>query len=198
LRAQTLGEPMRTESLALLRHYADLGVRIANTVPGSGRQRAAVAASDEVEQDLWRLAGEALDRAPADSAPRVCAESLNESFDDRVIRIASLDNRVPPPVIVIELAGASLALALLGVHLGVIPLPNQGDPRTPSPRPGPASRVHPADAFDRGDAPAFPIKGWPAVGSVERRSRSPGQTPGRQVGSSNLPTRHRTRGSRVS
>jgi hypothetical protein len=120
LRAQTLAEPMRTESLALLRHYADLGVRIANTVPGSGRQRAAVAASDEVEQELWRLAGEALDRAPVDSAPRLYAESLNESFDDRVIRIASLDNRVPPPVIVIELAGASLALALLGVHLGVL------------------------------------------------------------------------------
>jgi hypothetical protein len=120
LRAQTLAEPMRTESLALLRDYTDLGIRIAETVPGSGRERAAIAASHEVEQELWRLAGQALDGAPVDSAPRLYVESLNESFDDRVIRIASLDNRVPPTVLAIELAGASLALALLGVHLGVL------------------------------------------------------------------------------
>jgi len=120
LRAQTLAEPMRTESLALLRDYTDLGIRIAKTVPGSGRQRAAVAASDEVEQELWLLAGEALDGAPVDSAPRLYVESLNESFDARVIRVAGLGNRVPPTVLVVELGGASLALALLGVHLGVL------------------------------------------------------------------------------
>jgi hypothetical protein len=120
LRAQTLAEPMRTESLALLRDYADLGIRISKAVPASARQRAAVAASDEVEQQLWRLAGQALDGAPVDSAPRLYVESLNESFDARVARVASLDNRVPPTVLAVELAGASLALALLGVHLGVL------------------------------------------------------------------------------
>jgi hypothetical protein len=120
LRAQTLAEPARTQSLALLRDYNDLGIRISKTVPGSGRQRAAIAASDEVEQQLWQLAGQALDRAPVDSAPRLYVESLNESFDARVVRIAGLANRVPPTVLFVELAGASLALALLGVHLGVL------------------------------------------------------------------------------
>jgi hypothetical protein len=120
LRAQTLAEPVRTESLALLREYNDLGIRIAKTVPGSGRERAAIAASDEVEQRLWRLAGEALAGAPVDSAPRLYVESLNESFDDRVIRVAALANRVPATVLAVELAGALLALALLGLHLGVL------------------------------------------------------------------------------
>ena len=35
LRAQTLAEPMRTESLSLLRDYTDLGIRIAETVPAA-------------------------------------------------------------------------------------------------------------------------------------------------------------------
>ena len=120
LRAQTLAEPVRTQSLVLLRDYTDLGIRISQAVPASARQRVAVAASDEVEQQLWRLAGQALDGAPVDSAPRLYVESLNESFDARVARVASLDNRVPPTVLAVELAGASLALALLGVHLGVL------------------------------------------------------------------------------
>jgi len=120
MRAQTLAEPVRTQSLVLLRDYTDLGIRISQAVPASARQRVAVAASDEVEQQLWRLAGQALDGAPVDSAPRLYVESLNESFDARVARVASLDNRVPPTVLAVELAGASLALALLGVHLGVL------------------------------------------------------------------------------
>src|SRR6059036_3724967 len=35
LRAQTLAEPVRTESLALLRSYTDTSIALADTVPGS-------------------------------------------------------------------------------------------------------------------------------------------------------------------
>jgi hypothetical protein len=120
LRAQTLAEPMRSESLDLLEDYTDLGIRISDTVPGSGRQQAVVATSDEVEGQLWRLAGQALDGAPEASAPRLYVESLNEAFDARVARVAGLDNRVPTPVLAVEITGAALALAVLGVHLGVL------------------------------------------------------------------------------
>jgi hypothetical protein len=79
-----------------------------------------VATSDEVERRLWRLAGQALDGAPEASAPRLYVESLNEAIDARVARVAGLGNRVPTPVLAVEVTGAALALALLGVHLGVL------------------------------------------------------------------------------
>lgn len=120
LRAQTLAEPLRSESMALLENYTDLGIRIADVVPDSAGERAAVADSEVVEQQLWRLAGQALDEAPQDSAPRLYVESLNESFDARVARVAGLSNRVPTPVLVVEVAGAALALAALGLHLAVL------------------------------------------------------------------------------
>ena len=120
LRAQTLAEPMRTQSLALLEDYTDLGIRISDTVPGSAGEREAIADSDEVERRLWHLAGQALDGAPVASAPRLYVESLNESFDARVARVAGLSNRVPTTVLAIEVAGAALALTLLGVHLAVL------------------------------------------------------------------------------
>jgi len=120
LRAQTLAEPMRSESIALLERYTELGLRISDAVPDSAAARAAMADSDDVERQLWALAGQALDRAPQDSAPRLYVESLNESFDDRVARVAGLANRVPTTVLLVELAGAVLALALLGLHLAVL------------------------------------------------------------------------------
>ncbi len=120
LRAQTLAEPMRTQSLALLEDYTDLGIRISHTVPGSAGEREAIADSDEVERQLWHLAGQALDSAPEASAPRLYVESLNESFDARVARVAGLSNRVPTTVLAVEVLGAALALALLGVHLAIL------------------------------------------------------------------------------
>jgi hypothetical protein len=111
---------MRSESIALLERYTELGLRISDAVPDSAAARAAMADSDDVERQLWALAGQALDRAPQDSAPRLYVESLNESFDDRVARVAGLANRVPTTVLLVELAGAALALALLGLHLAVL------------------------------------------------------------------------------
>jgi hypothetical protein len=120
LRGQTLAEPMRTRSLALLEDYTELGIRISGAVPGSALQREAIAESEEVERQLWHLAGQALDGAPEASAPRLYVESLNESFDARVARVAGLSNRVPTTVLAVEVAGAALALVLLGMHLAVL------------------------------------------------------------------------------
>src|SRR3954464_14395730 len=57
LRAQTLPEPARTRSLDLLRQYTDTSIRIANTVPASGEQDAAIADSRRTERALWGEAG---------------------------------------------------------------------------------------------------------------------------------------------
>ncbi|SEO55267.1 hypothetical protein [Trujillonella endophytica] len=117
LRAQTLAEPVRSQSLDLLRDYADESIRIADERPGSDAQRDAVDDSQELQRALWGLAGQALDAAPANVAPQLYIESLNEMFDAQAGRVAGLGNRVPSAVILLEVVGAALALAVLALHL---------------------------------------------------------------------------------
>jgi hypothetical protein len=107
LRAQTLSEPVRTDSLDLLRSYADTSIRLSDSVPGSPAAEAAVADGHELQRDLWSLAGQALDTAPTASAPRLYVESLNQMIDMRTVRVGGLNNRVPAAVLAVELVGAA-------------------------------------------------------------------------------------------
>jgi hypothetical protein len=119
LRAQTLAEPVRTESLELLRHYTSTSIAITQTVPGSDTQRRQVASSERDESRLWALAGQALDKAPVDTAPRLYVESLNTMFDSQASLVYGLTNRVPTTVLLIELVGAAVATAALALHLAM-------------------------------------------------------------------------------
>ena len=120
LRAQTLAEPVRSRSLNLLVSYTRTAVDLSDHVPGSAGARAAVAREARIQRRLWRLAGEALASAPAASAPRLYVETLNEMFDNETTRVAALSNRVPTAVLVIEILGSALALALLGAYLAIV------------------------------------------------------------------------------
>jgi hypothetical protein len=119
LRAQTLAEPVRTESLALLRHFTDTTIAITETVPGTADQRREVATSARDEDRLWALAGQALDEAPVATAPRLYVESLNEMFDSQASLVYGLTNRVPTAVLLIEVVGAAVATAALALHLAM-------------------------------------------------------------------------------
>jgi hypothetical protein len=120
LRAQTLAEPMRSASLSLLVGYTRTAVRLSDHVPGSAEARAAVAREGEAQRRLWGLAGQALEKAPNASAPRLYVEALNEMIDDETVRIASLGNRVPTAVLVLEILGAAVALGLLAAYLAIV------------------------------------------------------------------------------
>jgi hypothetical protein len=89
-------------------------------VPGSASARAAVADEARIQRRLWALAGQALDRAPVASAPRLYVETLNEMIDDETVRVAALSNRVPTAVLVLELLGSALALGLLAAYLVIV------------------------------------------------------------------------------
>jgi hypothetical protein len=117
LRAQTLAEPVRTESLDLLRRYTDTSIAISVAVPASSGFDRAVARSARYERELWTLAGQALDEAPVDSAPRLYVETLNEMFDAQADRVYGLGNRVPTTVLLLEVVGAAAAIAALALHL---------------------------------------------------------------------------------
>lgn len=120
LRAETLAEPMRSRSLALLKQYTDTSIRLSESVPGSAKARATLAVSSAQQRQLWRLAGQALNQAPVASAPRLYVDSLNEMFDAQTTRVAALTNRVPNAVLVLEIGAATLALALLAVYLSMV------------------------------------------------------------------------------
>jgi hypothetical protein len=120
LRAQLLAEPARTRSLVLLRRYTDLSLRISKEVPNSRAMRRTVAEQDVVQRRLWRLAGQAIAAAPLGSAERLYVDSLNATIDQQTVRISALNNRVPGSVLFLEVIGASVALALLGLYLSVL------------------------------------------------------------------------------
>jgi hypothetical protein len=120
LRAQTIAEPQRTQSLTLLRTYNDLAIRVTYEIPGSDAIRATSAQQGRLQQRLWRLAGESLNANPRGSAPRLYVDSLNDMIDQQTVRISGLNNRVPDAVLWLELLGAALALGLLALYLSVL------------------------------------------------------------------------------
>jgi hypothetical protein len=119
LRAQTLPEPVRTSTLEVFPRYTRTSIAIAETVPGSRAQDRALAESAADQRRLWALAGQALDAAPADSAPRLYVEALNEMFDAQSTRVYALGNRVPTAVLVVEVVGAAVALCALSLQLAL-------------------------------------------------------------------------------
>jgi hypothetical protein len=120
LRAQTLAEPVRSRSLDLLVAYTESAVRLSEYVPGSDAEDAVVAHEEQLQRDLWALAGRALDAAPVATAPRIYIERLNELIDAQTTRLAALNNQVPSAVFVLELLGASVALGLLAAYLALV------------------------------------------------------------------------------
>jgi ABC-type multidrug transport system fused ATPase/permease subunit len=120
LRAQTLAEPMRSRSLALLKRYTDVSIHISHTVPSSDAARTTIAESDRLQRRLWRLAGQSLVEAPVASAPRLYVETLNETFDTQEVRVAARNNRIPMAVLTLEIIGSAVALGLLAVYMGML------------------------------------------------------------------------------
>jgi hypothetical protein len=120
LRAQTLPEPVRTQSLRLLVRYADTSIRLSRSIPSTAEERRAIADGEALQRELWALAGQALSDAPTASAPRLYVETLNDMIDMQTVRIATLNNRVPSEVLALEVIGAAVALGLLAFYLALL------------------------------------------------------------------------------
>jgi hypothetical protein len=120
LRAQTLREPVRSESLSLYVRYADASIRLSDSVPGRAAAKRAIAAESAIQRRLWHLAGEALDSQPTQSAPRLYVESLNAMIDMQTTRVSALNNRVPSTILLIQVVGAAAALFVLALYLAVL------------------------------------------------------------------------------
>jgi hypothetical protein len=120
LRAQTLAEPERSQSMALLVEYADVELELTDEVPGSDAATRSIAEGTALQRQLWGLAGQAVRADPRDTAPRLYMESLNEMIDQQTVRVAGLNNRVPTEVLLLEVIGSAIAMFLLGLHVGLL------------------------------------------------------------------------------
>ena len=120
LRAQLIAEPARTESLDVLRRYTDLALKVSNEVANSPEMQRTTAEQDLLQRQLWALAGQAIARAPTDSAPRLYVDSLNSTIDQQSVKLAALDNRVPGAVLGLEVVGAAIAVGLLALHISIL------------------------------------------------------------------------------
>ena len=120
LRAQTLQEPARSQSLPLYKLYTDAAIRLADTVPGSTAQKRVIVVESGLQRRLWRLAGESLAAQPDHSAPRLYVDSLNAMIDMQTTRVSALNNRVPFAILLVEVLGAALALGLLSFYLALL------------------------------------------------------------------------------
>lgn len=120
LRAQLLAEPARSDSLDLLREYADVAIRMAGHVPGSDAFEADSRRMGELHDQLWALAGDAVDGDPEATAPRLYVETLNETIDAHSSRVASLGNRVPSTVVVLQVVGSAIAIGILACYLAML------------------------------------------------------------------------------
>lgn len=120
LRAQTLPEPERSRSMALLRRYTDVEIALSEVRPTSSQAQSLVAQGGVLQRQLWSLAADALHEQPTASAPRLYVDSLNTMIDNQTSRVAALGNRVPTPVLLIEVIGAAVALGLLAMYVSVL------------------------------------------------------------------------------
>jgi hypothetical protein len=120
LRAQLLDEPNRTDSLQLLRQYADQAVDLADQVPDSDGFDQAVRHMQSTQRDLWSEAGTAVRRDPDGSVPRLYIESLNQMIDLHSDRVTSVRNRVPSTVVVLQVLGGAVAVGALFLYLALL------------------------------------------------------------------------------
>jgi len=120
LRAETIAEPQRSQSIDLLRTYVTGRVRLSEVVTETAAFTQAVAASNEIQRSLWKLAGEALAASPDGSATRLYVDSLNTMFDSGSSREAAFHDRIPDSVVVLQIGGAALALGVLGLYLATL------------------------------------------------------------------------------
>jgi hypothetical protein len=120
LRAQLLPEPARTTSLETLKRYGDLAVDLADQVPFTDRFDNDTDAFGSLQRELWAATGDAVNADPTGTGPRTYVETLNEMIDTHNERMASLRNRVPTPVMALQVAGSAIALAVLGAYLAIL------------------------------------------------------------------------------
>lgn len=116
LRAQMLPSPQGERIQALLRDYVER--RIGYHTPEELQE--AIAASSELQTQIWAEATEVADAHPQSMIVAIFVQSLNETFDLQESRVTvALHQRLPLSVLVVLYTIAALSIGVLGLVAGL-------------------------------------------------------------------------------
>jgi hypothetical protein len=118
LRAGLLDEPIRSELRGVLRDYTDARVDLGRIGTDLGKLRDARERSAKAERAVWALVERAVQPGINPGVVTTLVPAANEMIDLDELRMASLENVLPTPIILLLVAVASVALALLGWSFG--------------------------------------------------------------------------------
>lgn len=119
LRARLLPAPYNTESLKLLREYAQLRVAITRHRPSLMELNAAIARSNSLQEELWKqaIAGVAKGSSLMPNSP--IFDSLNDMINSQRKRLAVFSNLMPEEVLITLYGIATLAIGFAGYAQGL-------------------------------------------------------------------------------
>jgi hypothetical protein len=122
LRARLLPEPHRTESLKLLREYAQIRV---NDIP-SGKSLTqlsnVISRSNQIHEELWQQV-KALSAKDNNMVPTgLFIQTLNDMIDNQAKRLSILRNQIPEPILFSLFAIAAISCGFAGYASRLDPL----------------------------------------------------------------------------
>jgi hypothetical protein len=122
LRARLLPEPHRTESLKLLREYAQIRIDYIPTGKSFAELPTLIDRSNNIQQALWQQV-KALSAKDNNMVPTgLFIQALNEMIDNQGKRLSALRNYIPDVVLVSLFGIAAVACGFAGYASGIDPL----------------------------------------------------------------------------
>lgn len=122
LRARLLPEPHRTESLKLLRAYAQMRVDYIASGKSLAQMPSVINGSNQIHEELWQQV-KALSAKDNNMVPTgLFIQALNEMIDDQGKRLSALRNQIPEAVLASLLAIAAVSCGFAGYASRLDPL----------------------------------------------------------------------------
>src|SRR3954453_794417 len=122
LRARLLPEPHRTESLKLLREYAQIRIDYIPTGRSFAELPPLIERSNNLQEALWQQV-KALSARDNNLVPTgLYIQALNEMIDDQAKRPSALRNSIPALVLLLLFAIAAVSCGFAGYASGLDPL----------------------------------------------------------------------------
>ena len=118
LRAGLLEEPLESTLRGALRDYTQARIDFTRVNADLGRLRAARERSAKLEGVIWSVVEQANRPGTSPAVLSSLIASANEVIDLDELRMASLENYIPAPIILLLVGVAAVALAFLGWSFG--------------------------------------------------------------------------------
>jgi len=116
LRADLLDEPYRSELRAALKRYAEHRIDVGRRLR-SGLMSADLAEAEQLHAGIWNAARDGVAARPA--AMLTVLAPVNEVIDLHATRVAAIEKRLPPLVLVSLIASSMLAVWAIGYGAGL-------------------------------------------------------------------------------